>query len=284
MPDFDFPIESVRSSFPQFVSIEELPGGGQKLVYRATDTKGQTYALKLIKQDLGPKDERAIREIKAAGKLKASCFAEIFEAQYCQINGVNCIYIIEEFIDGQSLASVLEKHHAQPLPFVREVGKAVLNALVHIEDANLVHRDIKPGNIMVGKDGRVVIIDFGIARHLDQKSVTSSCAFFGPMTVGYCAPEQIRNEKRQISIRTDLFAVGIVLYEMTTGRNPFRDGCTSPHQSIERCMQLDPPPLTALGYPRELSDFVQACMAKAGHRRPISARRAFEIFSSIQWD
>jgi serine/threonine protein kinase len=283
MPDFHLSIECVKTAFPRFVSIEELPGGGQKLVYRVTCSDGQTYALKIVKQDHGPQDERTIRELSAAAKLKASCFAKISEAQYCQVNGVKCISILEEYIHGQSLASILEKG-ALSLSFVRNVGFALLTALVHLEEADLVHRDIKPANIMIDKDGRVVLIDFGIARHLDKRSVTSSYAFFGPMTVGYCAPEQIQNAKRQISIRTDLFAVGIVLYEMATGKNPFCDGSRSTQEVIERCICFHPPRLSILGYPAGLSDFVETCMAKASHRRPASAHLAIELFATIKWE
>lgn len=192
MPDFELPIDSVKSSFTQFKRLGALPGGGQKLVYHATDAEGRSYALKIIRQDRGPQDERTIREVMAAGKLNAPFFPKIFDAQYCRINETNCIYIVEEFIDGQSLATILEEQGAQSRSSIREIGTALLEALVHIEQADLVHRDIKPGNIMIGPGGRVVIIDFGIARHLDQKSITSPYAFFGPMTVGYCAPDQIR--------------------------------------------------------------------------------------------
>lgn len=132
---------------------------------------------------------------------------------------------MEEFLDGESLRQRLAAGPTS-LSFVREVGDVLLIALGQVEAARLVHRDIKPENIMLTHDGRIVLIDFGIARHLDAISLTSSFAMFGPMTIGYCAPEQINNQKRAISIRTDLFALGIVLYEMVTGRNPFVDGCT----------------------------------------------------------
>jgi len=284
MPDFYLPINSVRSCFRKFTSIEPLAEGGHKIVYRAMDANGTTFALKILRQDRGPQEERILREISAAALLDAPWFTQIFEARYCQINGVDCIFILEEFIQGQSLASILEVQGAQSLSFIRDVGNTLLTGLVQIEQANLVHRDIKPGNIMIGDDGRIVLIDFGIARHLAEQSVTSSYAFFGPMTVGYCAPEQIQNEKRQISIRTDLFAVGIVIYEMATGRNPFLGGCSSLQEKIERCLRLDPPPLSTFGHPGGLSDFVQICMAKASHRRPASARKALESFNGIKWE
>ena len=284
MVDFQLSVQGIKKAFPRFSSIESLPEGGQKLVFRVVDTEGQLYALKFIKQDKGPQDERALREIKIAGELIAPWFVKMYEAQYCQIDGVNCISILEEFIPGKSLATVLAEQGAQSHAFVRNAGNILLSALSQIEEANLVHRDIKPSNIIVSVDGRIVLIDFGIARHLGEHSITQSYALFGPMTIGYCAPEQIRNEKRQISIRTDLFAFGIVLYEMTTGKNPFCDGCSSPQQIIERCLRFVPPPLSNLGHPKGLSDFVEMCMAKASHRRPPSADKARQSFTSIRWE
>ena len=131
----------------------------------------------------------------------------------CNVGTSPCIFIVEEFLDGESLRQRLASG-PQPLPFVRELGNALLTALSQVEAVRLVHRDIKPENIMLCRDGRIVLIDFGIARHLDSISLTSSFAMFGPMTIGYCAPEQINNQKRAIGIRTDFFALGIVLYEM----------------------------------------------------------------------
>ena len=284
MPNFQLDIEEVRRAFPQYIDIQPLPVGGQKLVYCAVNAGHQAFALKLIQQDNGLSDQRMIREIMAAGKLKAPYFAKIFEANHCTIDNTNCICIVEEYISGSSLSEVLRQHNKLPLKKVRSIGLSLLNALIHVEKANLVHRDIKPGNIMLANDGRIMLIDFGIARHLDEKSVTASCAPYGPMTIGYCAPEQIQNIKRQISIRTDLFAVGVVLYEMAAGYNPFREGCRYAQEVVDRCLKENPPPLSRLGLPEDLSNFVQVCISKAGHRRIASAQKALEYFAMINWE
>lgn len=283
MPDFNLPIEKVKEVFPHFTALEPLPGGGQKLVYRVTDATGSQFALKILKRDGGVQDERALREIRAAGALDADFFPQITEARYCKIDDSDYICILEEYIDGQSLAQIL-KVGPQSLHMIRVVGTALLDALTYVERASLVHRDIKPGNVMITDTERVILIDFGIARHLDRKSLTSSYALFGPMTVGYCAPEQILNQKRQISIRTDLFAVGVLLYEMALGVNPFVDGCSSPQEALERCLQFEPSSLATHGFCRGLSDFVDSCMAKASHRRPHSAQIAYDAFVGLEWE
>ena len=98
MPDFHLPFETVRNAFQQFRAILPLPEGGQKLVYRATHADGRVCALKIIKQDHGPQEERTIREIKAAFVLDSPYFAKIFDAQSCRIDDVNCVFILEEFV------------------------------------------------------------------------------------------------------------------------------------------------------------------------------------------
>lgn len=283
MTKFHLPMGDIRHAFPQFLDIRELDSGGQKLVYRAVDASGRVYALKIVKQQQDPSLERVVREIRATAQLTGPFFPTIHKAGGREIQGHRYMFIIEEFIYGETLTRIIEQQGALPYPLIRNVGRTLLVALAEIEKANMVHRDIKPDNIMIGNEDRVVLIDFGIARHLDEKSVTSSYALFGPMTIGYAAPEQIRNEKRQISIRTDLFAVGVVLYEMATGRNPFRDGCASDQEILDRCLRFDPPPLRTLGHWSGLSDFVQTCISKAAHRRPASAGSALRIFETIDW-
>lgn len=283
MADFDIPLSTVQAAFPQFVDIIELGSGGQKIVYKATEADGTPRALKIIKRDSGSQDARIIREVDAARKLSSPCFAKIFDAQYLDIAGENYIFLLEEFIVGSPLSSYIQRG-AQPLHFIKRVGEAILDGLTHTHAASLVHRDIKPGNIMVGDDGRIVLIDFGIARQLDALSVTSSFAIFGPMTVGYSAPEQINNEKRQISTRTDLFALGVVLYEMSTGINPFRETGRSDQDTLVRCLQYNPPPLSSLGFPQTFSSFVEICMQKQSHKRPPSPDMALQLFQSIDWE
>ncbi len=215
--------------------------------------------------------------------MKAPYFPAIHDARYVNIGDEKCICIIEEYVVGKPLSSCIQSR-PQPLAFVKHVGEALLGALTHTHAANLVHRDIKPSNIMVADDGRILLIDFGIARDLSATSVTSSLALFGPMTIGYSAPEQVRNLKRQICVRTDFFALGVVLYEMAIGKNPFREGGCSDRDTLARCLEYDPLPLSSLGFPRQFSAFVEMCMQKQSHRRPPSPDVAIEMFKSIDWE
>lgn len=282
MQPFDPPLAVVSSALPGYQNISRIGAGGQKVVYKAEQTDGTQVALKLIQRTVGDQNERAVREVQAAAQFSGPHFARIHNVGTCNVGAAPCICIVEEFLDGESLRQRLSAGRP-PLPLAREVGNALLTALSQVEAVRLVHRDIKPENIMLTHDGRTVLIDFGIARHLDAISLTSSYAMFGPMTIGYCAPEQINNQKRAITIRTDLFALGIVLYEMVTGRNPFVEGCTQVPQVLTRCLQYQPPPLSSAGHPPKLSAFVQTCLEKAPHRRPASVARARMLFDAIQW-
>ncbi len=276
-------LEGVRDSFREFTTIDRIGAGGQKVVYRATGTDGSVQALKLIPNPPGASDERALREVLAAAKVSGPGFATIHVIDRCTIDGSPFVYLVEEFITGDSLRARLQPPVPQPPAFVRQLGDALLEALGVVEASRLVHRDIKPDNIMIAHDGRIVLIDFGIARHLDSASLTSSYAMFGPMTVGYCAPEQVTNQKRAISIRTDLFALGVVLYEVAAGFNPFVRGCTTAGEVFNRCLTLSPAPLSGPGIPLGLTRFVSMCLEKSPHRRPASVARARTAFNAIQW-
>jgi serine/threonine-protein kinase len=277
------PIEGVREAFPEMVQIDRIAAGGQKVVYRAVTAAGSMWALKLISDPGGGSDQRALREVQAAARLRGPTFATIHRIDTCDVEGVRYVFMLEEFIQGESLRSRLQPPSPQPTAFVRQLGEALLDALGVVEAARLVHRDIKPENIMLAQDGRIVLIDFGIARHLDSSSLTSSYAMFGPMSLGYCAPEQVTNQKRAISIRTEFFALGVVLYEVTAGHNPFVIGCTRQAEVLQRCLSHVPPPLSGPGVPDGLSRFVLMCLEKSAHRRPSTVVRARALFDAIQW-
>jgi serine/threonine protein kinase len=104
---------------------------------------------------------------------------------------------------------------------VLRLGLHVLEALERAETVQIVHRDVKPDNIMCDGEGNFWLLDFGIARHLELSSLTPTASPFGKMTLGYAPPEQCRNVKGDIDSRADLFALGVTLHECATGRNGF---------------------------------------------------------------
>jgi serine/threonine-protein kinase len=159
----------------------------------------------------------------------------------------------------------------------------LLQAVAEFESNGLVHRDIKPENILIEPTGTLWVIDLGIARVLGQASLTETAAHFGPHTIGYAAPEQFRNVKRDIDSRADLFSVGTVIYEARSGRNPFTDGARDALEVMRRIESSEPQPLVFnCDSEGRLSRFIGALLNRYLPRRPKSASEALRQFSSLQ--
>lgn len=265
--------EEIEAALSGLRILRELGSGGQKVVFAAESSEGEV-ALKLIRPGPPSSLDRAKREIETLKQMKDRHFPRIFRNGTISVGEWgNVIYILEELLRGESLRQRLATDSKLQLNEALAIVLEILEALTVLEEIPIVHRDIKPENVFMEPD-RVVLLDFGIIRHLALKSLTHDLALFGPCTPGYGAPEQIRNEKRTISVRSDLFAVGVVLYEMLTGINPFAD--SDPRKAIEKTLRLDPPPLLSVGIPQNVSQFVERCLQKSPHRRVPSARLALD--------
>jgi serine/threonine-protein kinase len=148
----------------------------------------------------------------------------------------------------------------------------VLEVLEEATKAQLVHRDIKPENIIRDRNGSFCVIDFGLARHLDLVSLTADHAPHGKGTYGYSAPEQMRNDKRAIDGRADLFALGVTLYECATGVNPFTIGVPGwNHAERQRRAEHEPLPRCSLAINSssqgEFADLISAMTQKRRDQR-----------------
>ena len=201
-----------------FLLGPKLGGGGMGVVYRATYSKtGQVVALKLLPAELSIKPRlvaRFERELAILKKLKhpniVPCFGggRLGEQQFFAM----------ELVEGGSLASLLKKRSKLPWEEVIRLGLQICAALEHAHEHGIIHRDLKPSNLLMTRDGQVKLADFGIARDNDATALTAAGRTVG--TFAYMAPEQIRGEP-EISHRTDLYALGCVLYELLAGTPPF---------------------------------------------------------------
>ncbi|MET4637910.1 Stk1 family PASTA domain-containing Ser/Thr kinase [Mycetocola sp. 2940] len=201
--------------------------GGMANVFRGTDTKlGRTVAIKILKADLA--NDPAFRtrfrqEAQAASRMAHPTIVRVFDAGEETVKHDGRVsrepFIVMEYVSGRTLKAVISEG---PMESARAVAIAegVLTALEYSHRAGVVHRDIKPGNIMITPDEQVKVMDFGIARAVSDSSstVAQTTAILG--TASYFSPEQAKGEV--VDARTDLYSMAVVLFEMLTGRAPFR--------------------------------------------------------------
>jgi serine/threonine protein kinase len=273
--------DEIESLFTNLTVKKSIGSGGQKIVYMAEHSDYGKVALKLIRPGSSDNKQRIEWEINTAKSLRGPGFSRIFDSGEKQIDGQQILYILEEYLEGKNLREVLEEVKKLGLPETLELAKCLLETLTVVHEQRIVHRDIKPENIFITKDNKIVLLDFGIARHLELSAITESSAFLGPLTPGYAAPEQIRNEIRKISSRTDIFQLGIVIYECLTGFNPFTQGTRDPAEALKKNLEFEPVALSEFGFSRRISVFVGTCFNKHVHRRYKDAREAKDIVENL---
>jgi tRNA A-37 threonylcarbamoyl transferase component Bud32 len=222
--------------------LERVGQGGMAIVYRGLDRSlKRVVAIKVLHKHLSDYQEardRFEREAQAVAKLRHENILEIFDYSGSDdAEELGSSYIVTEFIEGGTLKQVIT---ARPITFP-EVGAMVIlqvcRALAHAHAAGILHRDVKPENIMIRSDGVVKLMDFGISHMVDLERLTVTGQLLG--SPAYMAPEHV--EGRPIDFRTDVFAVGIVLYQLTVGRLPFEG--KNPHEVLKRiaeCKFVDP--------------------------------------------
>ena len=212
-------IENLRAALPPDVEVRwAIHKGGQRYVYDVA-VKGEHRVLKLMPED---GRARAEREVIIGRRFDHPNLSKIVdeELQEVEVDGETFVYFTEEFIEGETLAKRTE---AMTPCEALGLGRELVSAVTYLwERHHIVHRDIKPLNIMVKPDGTFVLLDIGVARHQDLTTLTVVPGEHQPGTIGYLAPEQLAPLKgREIDYRADLFAIGIVVYEQLTRRLPF---------------------------------------------------------------
>ncbi len=197
--------------------IEELGKGGMGRVYKAHDTKiKEKIALKLIKPEIA-KDKKTIErfgnELRLARKIRHKNVCGMFDLG--EEKGTH--YLTMEFVPGEDLRSSIRRFGQLPIGKSISIAKQICEGLAEAHRLGVVHRDLKSNNIMIDKEGNVRIMDFGIARSLEAKGITGAGVMIG--TPEYMSPEQV--EGKEVDQRSDIYSLGILLYEMVTGGVPF---------------------------------------------------------------
>ncbi|GAA1493188.1 serine/threonine-protein kinase [Curtobacterium herbarum] len=238
--------------------------GGMGEVWQATDLViGRTVALKILKDEyLGDPGflERFRAEARHAALVNHEGIANVFD--YGEEDG--SAYLVMELVPGEALSTMIEREHTLPVDKVLDIVAQTANALQAAHAVGLVHRDIKPGNLLITPDGRVKITDFGIARIADQVPLTATGQVMG--TVQYLSPEQASGHPASPS--TDVYSLGIVAYECLAGRRPF----TGESQvAIAMAHINDQPPALPGTVPEPVAALVMSCIAKKPADRPATA-------------
>jgi serine/threonine protein kinase len=238
--------------------LEQLGRGGTSVVYRAEHVRlGRPAALKLLSPGLGEADfsERFLRESRLAASLDHPSIVPVYDAG--EEDGL--LYIAMACVEGTDLKTLIGEEGPQSLRRTLFILGQIASALDAAHARGLVHRDVKPANILVGPEDRAYLSDFGAVKELASAGMTRTGAFVG--TIEYCAPEQI--EGGEVDARTDVYALACVLYETLTGTPPFHR--PSEVAVINAHLHASPPRLTkaAPGLPQRLEHVIQKALSKS---------------------
>jgi formylglycine-generating enzyme required for sulfatase activity/dienelactone hydrolase len=254
--------------------MSRLGAGGMGVVYQARDTRlDRLVALKFLPLDLVLDEERKlrlVREAKASAALEHPNIAAVHEIAEAPDGRM---FIVMGYYEGETLRQRIQK---SPLPVAEaiDIARQIASGLAHAHDRGIVHRDVKPGNIMLTSHGLVKIIDFGLAKLRGLSTITGAERVMG--TVAYLSPEQARGE--DVDQRTDVWSLGVVLYEMLTGHLPFRG--EHPAATIHNILTTDPTPVLQLrpDIPPEMDRIIRKALEKEpGSRYPSAAGLLAEL-------
>jgi serine/threonine protein kinase len=251
--------------------IQSLIGrGGMGDVYRALDLETQQLvAVKALKPEIVEDDpgilERFTREGQALAKLNHPNIVKMLAA--VEEDGRH--YIILEYVPGGSLQEVLKQEGRLAVGRVLEIALDLADALTRAHRLKVIHRDIKPGNVLLAEDGTPRLTDFGVASMGDRSHLTETGALVG--TFAYLSPEACRGES--LDERTDIWSFGVMLYELLTGENPFRTG--QPAATIQSILNDPPKPISGFreDVPPEVTQLIDRMLEKSREKRISSIRQ-----------
>jgi serine/threonine-protein kinase len=277
-----------RTLLGRYEVLAPLGAGGMGEVYRARDLRlGREVAVKVLPEHLADEPSalaRFEREARAIAALSHPNLLAIYD--FGSDGGVS--FAVTELLHGETLRGALVPG---PLPWRRaaEVGAALAEGLAAAHSRGIVHRDLKPDNVFVTSEGRIKILDFGLARWVEEQSggeTTSAPTTPDPTrpgtvlgTVGYMAPEQVRGEPADA--RSDIFAFGCVLHEMLAGRPAFTG--SSAAERMAAILRDEPPPVTRVNadVPPDLERLVARCLEKSAAKRPASAAELVPLLRDL---
>ncbi len=253
----------------EYVLDSLVASSGMASIFRAIDTRnGRAAAIKVPhpEAELDPIfHERFLREIEIGARLQHPCIRQIFPT-----DDRSRLYMAMEWLDGRLLRQALAEEGQFSIPRAVAIATEILDALDYMHGSGVVHRDLKPENIMVADDGHIKIIDFGIAAVAGSRRLT-----FGKLSQimgspDYISPEQVKNKRGDA--RSDLYAVGVILYEMLTGETPFQGANPLAVMNARLIETPRPPSEINPEVPSELEAIILRALERDPQQRYASAR------------
>lgn len=274
------PADSLRTG-PSHIGncqiLEEIGSGGMATVYRAVqEPLGRVVAIKALKPSIAI-DSQFARRFAREAHFMASLQHENILHVYDLLRQDGSLFIVMEYVEGIDLFDLLERRRVLPIDVAALIALSVARALDYAHFRGIVHRDVKPANVMLSRKGEVKLMDFGIARAETSVDLTESGTGVG--TPSYMSPEQILGDK--LDFRSDLFSLGIVLYQMVTGQKPFvEDDAHTVMHKIRLDRYASPRKLNPK-VPRALEQIMARCMEKSPARRYPSTQALIDALTEF---
>ncbi len=272
-------VNLLNTTLGKYTLLEELGAGGMGAVYRSFHPQlNRSVAIKVILGNATPEArQRFVREAQMAVQLSHPHIVRVFDVD--EDNGMP--YIVMEFIEGPSLSGIM-KSGRMAIEQVLKIGTELADALEYAHSQGVLHRDLKPGNVLIRPNGSTVLVDFGLARLAEVDpgdQLTQSGMIIG--TLAYMAPEQIQTQP--LDRRTDIYALGVLLFQMLTGRLPF-EGDTAQIMFGHVYTQPPAPSMTGALLPPALDALVVAMLNKQPAHRPQTMAEVVHVLRSVTKD
>ena len=274
-------IQKINIIVPEASNLEEIGSGGFKVVYKAL-IKDKTEAVKLVQipsdeNDADVRDEnlrRIVREIDILKRATSPYLVKLgsIEPRPCEIDGIEYVIYSEEYIAGKNLRQMIQADYIPKKDELVELAICLLDAIRDLSGLNVIHRDIKPDNIIITNDPErpYILLDLGIAFHIGGTRLTRDSGRI-PGTLYYLAPEMLdQNFRQNLDYRADLYTIALTLYEFASGDNPFANASDPQFTTLYRIKTHKPKPLKELrdDLPDSLCKLIDQLMRKVPALRP----------------